>query len=529
MALRILHLEDDRHDAELIRSALEAGGLDCNIQHVKSRDEFERAVAQSNYDLILSDYSIPHYTGFSALEFARTSAPAVPFILLSGTLGEDLAVESLKAGATDYLLKDRLNRLVPAVQRAVREAQTEAEKKKIETQFLRNQRMESIGALAGGIAHDLNNILAPIIMAAQLLRQKLTDKNDLKLVDTLETSAQRGAGMVKQVLTFARGAEGERTAIHPRHLLSELRGMIAQTLPRSIEIRQKIPADLWFIKGDATQLYQVLMNLAINARDAMPNGGILEFHAQNAIVDYRLTASHPDARPGPYVLISVGDTGTGMPPQVLARIFEPFFTTKSPGKGTGLGLSTVVSIVKNHGGFVHIESSVGKGTQFDIYMPKHAESITPAARVPFPDLPLGKGELILVADDELALREITRMTLEQCGYRVCTAADGNEAVAAFNQRRSEISALVVDLMMPFMDGAAAIGAIKKRDPNIRYVICTGLSDSDKLTAFINDRNASILPKPYKTSDLLLALNHLLHPLTKSADLPASDHCNLKAA
>ena len=519
--IRILHLEDDRTDADLVRSILRSDGVDCEIQHAKSREEFERALTQSDFDLIISDYSIPQYTGFSALEFARGTVPTVPFILLSGTLGEELAVESLRAGATDYLLKDRLHRLVPAVRRAVRDAQEKIEKKKIETQFLRNQRMESIGALAGGIAHDLNNILAPIIMAAQLLRAKLHDESDLKLVDTLETSAQRGAGMVKQVLTFARGAEGERTAIHPRHLIAELRGMIAHTFPRSIEIKQKIAKDLWCIQGDATQLYQVLMNLAVNARDAMPEGGCLEFQAENALVDYRLTRYVADAKPGPYLRLSVRDSGSGIPPEVIERIFEPFFTTKAPGKGTGLGLSTVLNIVKMHGGFVQVESAVGKGTQFNVYLPKYADSDTAITPARFPDLPAGKGELILVADDELALREITRMTLEHFGYRVCTAADGNEAVSIFKQRRAEISALVIDLMMPFMDGAAAVLAIKGEDPHIRFIMCTGITDSDKLAALRDDPNGTVLQKPHKTSDLLLALNKLLQKGASSRQLKAA--------
>ncbi|HKQ38660.1 MAG TPA: response regulator [Verrucomicrobiae bacterium] len=528
--VRILHLEDDRRDAEMVRSILQADQLDCEIQLARSRGEFERALQQSDFDLILSDYSIPNYTGFSALEFARSAAPGVPFILLSGTLGEELAVESLRGGATDYLLKDRIHRLVPAIQRAVCEAREKAEKKKIETQFLRNQRMESIGALAGGIAHDLNNILAPIIMAAQLLRHKITDENDLKLIDTLEASAQRGAGMVKQVLTFARGAEGERSAIQVRHLLTELRAMIVHTFPRSIQIKQNFPNDLWTILGDATQLYQVFMNLAVNARDAMPNGGQLEFLVQNTVVDHRLTTLHPDVKPGPYLLISVRDTGTGMSPEVLKRIYEPFFTTKAPGKGTGLGLSTVVAIVKNHDGVVHIDSTVGHGTRFDVYLPKLAASQTALTPARSPELPVGKGQLILVADDELALRELMRITLEQFGYRVCTACDGNDALEVFIQHQSAIAAVVTDLMMPFIDGAAALASMKKRKPEIKFILCTGLAEQqEKLGPLAADPNGTMLLKPCKTSDLLIALHRVLHGSAPPLKEPSSANENLKAA
>ena len=286
------------------------------------------------------------------------------------------------------------------------------EKKRMESQFLRAQRMESIGTLAGGIAHDLNNVLSPILMAIDMLQMKATDDASRKWLDVLRTNAERGGNMVRQVLSFARGVEGERVALQPKHLIKEIVKILRETLPKSIEINFQIPKDLWIISADATQIHQVLMNLCVNARDAMPEGGSISIKAENVFVDENYARMHLEAKPGRFVMISVSDTGPGMTAEIQSRIFEPFFTTKEMTKGTGLGLSTALTIVKSHGGFINVYSELHKGSQFTLYLPAIDTPGSLDAAALQTDLPLGHGELILVVDDEESIREITRGTLE---------------------------------------------------------------------------------------------------------------------
>ncbi len=302
------------------------------------------------------------------------------------------------------------------------------ERKKLEAQLFRAQRMESIGTLASGIAHDINNVLSPIMLSLQLLQEKFTDDGSQKLIGILERSAQRGAGLIKQVQSFARGVEGERKSLQVIYLIFEIRQLAKETFPRNIEVKTDISKDLWTTYGDATQLHQVLMNLCVNARDAMPDGGILSISAENISIDESVARVNVDARVGLYVSITVSDTGIGIPVKIIDRIFEPFFTTKAPGKGTGLGLSTALAIVKSHGGFINVYSEVGKGTVFKVYLPAVTTDGKQKIQVQQPELPAGHGEYILVVDDEDQIREITRASLEKNGYRVLTASDGVEAI-----------------------------------------------------------------------------------------------------
>lgn len=301
------------------------------------------------------------------------------------------------------------------------------QKKQLEAQFLRAQRMESIGTLAGGIAHDLNNVLAPILMTAQLLETQLHDQRSQRLLPIVVANAKRGAALVKQVLSFARGLEGDRTVIQVKHLILEIQQIAKETFPKSIELSTDIGQNLWTVSGDATQLHQVLMNLSVNARDAMPDGGTLSISASNLVIDENYTRMNLEATVGAYIVITVADTGIGIPPAILDRIFEPFFTTKVLGKGTGLGLSTVVGIIKSHGGFVNVHSEVGKGTQFKVYLP--ASEVIETTELEEVESPTGHGELILVVDDEAAIREITETSLLTYNYKVLTASDGIEAIA----------------------------------------------------------------------------------------------------
>lgn len=383
------------------------------------------------------------------------------------------------------------------------------EKKKLEAQFLRAQRMESIGTLAGGIAHDLNNILSPIMLAVQMLQLKTADEASLKMLEILQTNAERGSGMIKQILSFARGVSGERVSVQLKHLIKEIAKILKETLPRSIEIQFKTPDDLWLINGDPTQLHQVLMNLCINARDAMPQGGALTLVAENCVVDETYAEMTADARPGRYVRVTVTDNGAGIKPENLARIFDPFFTTKEVGHGTGLGLSTVLGIVKGHQGFINVYSETGKGSEFRIYLPAHETAQPQLTTLPPVQLPRGNGELILVVDDEAAIRQIASTTLEAFNYRVLTASDGAEAIALFAHQRTEIKAVVTDLMMPLMDGLALIRALRKLAPDIRIIASSGLASHGKTAEVSNEGAQAFLPKPYTASLLLQTLARVL--------------------
>ncbi len=383
------------------------------------------------------------------------------------------------------------------------------EKKQMEAQFLRAQRMESIGTLAGGIAHDLNNVLSPILMAIDTLQLKTTDETSKRWFEVLRANAERGGNMVRQVLSFARGVEGERVALQPKHLIKEIVKILRETLPKSIEINFKIPQDLWLISADATQMHQVLMNLCVNARDAMPEGGSITINAENVVLDENYARMHFEAKAGRFVAINVSDTGSGMSQEIQSRIFEPFFTTKEMSKGTGLGLSTALTIVKSHGGFINLYSELHKGSQFALYLPALDAPGTIESAAAETDLPFGNGELILVVDDEESIREITHGTLETFGYKVLTASDGTEALAIYADRKNEIAVVLTDMVMPFMDGPATIRALQQMNPHVRIIAASGLGAGQRAGEGTLDGVAVFLNKPYTAEKLLKTLAQVL--------------------
>jgi two-component system, cell cycle sensor histidine kinase and response regulator CckA len=380
------------------------------------------------------------------------------------------------------------------------------EKKQLEQQFLRAQRLESLGTLASGIAHDLNNVLTPILSVAQLLPLRLPNIDDRSknLLTILETSAHRGADLIKQILSFAQGIEGKHLCIQPAHLLIDIQKIVQQTLPKSIEIARSIPADLWTVLGDLTQLHQVLMNLCINARDAMPQGGTLSIVATNRSIDAAFASGYLDAQVGDYVVISVSDTGTGIQPQLLHRIFDPFFTTKAVGKGTGLGLSAVLGIIKTHGGFIDIQSQVNQGTQIDVYLPASHTPIQ--SEQDAATLPSGRQQLILAIDDERAIGELIKSTLETYNYRVITAESGAEALEMYVNRVEEIDLVLIDMMMPVMDGLSTITALHQLNPDLPVVAMSGLSSAESIAQAKRFGCRHFLPKPYTTGDLLQVIS-----------------------
>ncbi|HTX66097.1 MAG TPA: ATP-binding protein, partial [Opitutaceae bacterium] len=383
------------------------------------------------------------------------------------------------------------------------------ERKHLEAQYLRAQRMESIGMLAGGIAHDLNNVLAPIVMAIQLLRMRHADASSQKLLATIEASAQRGADLVRQVLTFARGLEGQHLLVHPKLVVRDVEKLIKETFHKSIEVSSRIDPDIWPVPGDPTQLHQVLMNLCVNARDAMPHGGRITLTAANARIDEQYAAMIPQLRAGLYVVLEVQDTGTGMPPEVQRHLFEPFYTTKEPGKGTGLGLSTALTIVKNHDGAITCVSEAGQGTTFKIFLPASTETALARGTVPAATPPRGNGETILVVDDEASILSISRQALEAFGYEVLTASNGAEALALFAQQRARIAAVLTDMAMPVLDGAALIYALRRIDPGVKVIAASGLKGNAQSMEPFGLGTASFLSKPFTAETMLQAIHEAL--------------------
>ncbi|MBC8039226.1 MAG: PAS domain S-box protein, partial [Opitutaceae bacterium] len=384
------------------------------------------------------------------------------------------------------------------------------DKKKLEHQFLRAQRMESIGTLAGGIAHDLNNVLSPVMMAVDLLKLDETDPYKLSLLETVDTSARRGADMVGQVLSFARGMEGRRVEVQIKHVIRDVEKISHDTFPKNIQIRAQIEKPLWTLTGDPTQLHQVLLNLCVNARDAMPEGGRLTITAENVQIDAHYAAMNIEAKPGPHVAVEVEDTGTGIPQGIIDKIFDPFFTTKEVGKGTGLGLSTSIAIIKGHAGFIRVYSEPGKGTRFRVYLPASSSAAHPGSAAAQPvELPRGNGERVLVVDDETSIRDVTRQTLERFGYEVLLACDGAEAVTLYNAQRDRIALVITDMMMPVMDGAATIHALTKINPDIRIIAASGITANGGVAKAASLGVKHFLPKPYTASTLLKILRQVL--------------------
>lgn len=383
------------------------------------------------------------------------------------------------------------------------------EQKLTKEHLFRAQRMESIGTLAGGIAHDLNNILSPILMSVEMLRMSKPDAETDRWLEMIKENAERGADMVKQVLTFARGMSGERIPVQMRHVIKDLVRVLQETLPKTIDVKFNIRSDLWTILADPTQMHQVLMNICINARDAMPAGGTLTITAKNVSIDENYARMNIDAVPGDFVLLSISDTGTGMTPDVVERIFDPFFTTKDIGKGTGLGLSTTLTIVKSHGGFLNVYSEARKGTRFSIYLPS-AEAGTAAEKVETAKvIPSGNGQLILVVDDETNIREVTEATLQRFGYRTLAVSDGTGALAVYAQQKGMIDAVITDMAMPFMDGEALVRALKKMDPDVRIITMSGLISAEQTAELRRLKVGDFLSKPFTAETLLTALHKVL--------------------
>lgn len=397
------------------------------------------------------------------------------------------------------------------------------EHKKAQARYQRARRLESISTLTGGIAHDLNNALAPIAIGVDLLRHQNSDPSIEHLLNQIESSVRRGADVIRQMLTFSKGAEMDYSLIQTRHVVENIIILTRETFPKNIQIQSSINEDLWPIYGNASHLQQILTNLCDNARDAMPQNGVLSIKTANMELDENFVQLNPEARTGPHVMIELKDTGIGMPAEIQDKIFDPFFTTKGIGQGSGLGLSTAMGLVKNHAGFIQVDSKPGQGSTMRVYLPATPASIpgeTPVEKTPDLDhLPHGDHQLILLVEDEPLVRDITRETLLRFNYRVVTANDGVEALKVFSQQQTDIQAVVTDLAMPMMDGIATIRALRQINPNIKIITMSGAASKTKAVEAQNLGVGISLAKPFSAGPLLEALYQVLHGPTIGQPTP----------
>ena len=528
--LHILHLEDDPNDVALVQFTLEAEGIACAITCVQNRDDFVAALERGGIDLILSDFSMPAFSGPSATEIVRIKWPAIPLILVSGTLGEERAIDSLKSGATDYVLKERLARLAPAVRRAMQEVEARAERRRLEAQFIEGQKMEVLGQLAGGVAHDFNNILAVIMGCGELITSALDPESPLqKYTSAIGHASERAAGLTRQLLVFSRKQKVLPVVLDLNDAMKDMHQMLRRLIGENIEMKIVPGQGIGRVKAGSGYVGQLLMNLVVNARDAMPKGGKLTLATRNVTLDESYAHTHPGAVPGDYVMLSVSDTGTGMTEEVKARLFEAFFTTKPKGKGTGLGLATCQTIVKQSGGHIRVYSQVGRGTTFNIYFPRVEEPLDAVARLAETG-PLPRGtETLLFVEDDPSVRHLVRGALEAQGYEVLSASNGQDALhVARDHKGSPIRLAVTDVIMPLMDGQVMAKSLRITYPGLKILFTSGYTDDAITHHGVLETDVEFLPKPYTPATLARKVREMLdngsarHPAVETVQSPV-DH------
>lgn len=513
--LRLLQLEDNPVDAELILSIINEGGISCEASRVDRRDTFITALKEGLFDLILADYSLPGFDGITALSLARQLRPELPFIFVSGTLGEELAIDAMHRGATDYILKQRLGRLVPSLQRAIRELQERQERARVEEalhhsekQLQQAQKMEAVGRLAGGLAHDFNNLLTVIMGHAQVLLADMSATHPYRpKVEEMQKAGERAATLIRQLLTFSRKQPSTPKVLSVNPLITNFETMMRRLIGEDLDLTLKLSSQDLRIKADPAQIEQVLMNLVVNARDAMPKGGKLTI--ETSLIELTRTPMYHVQPPalGTFIRLSVSDTGCGMPPDVLAHIFEPFFTTKEEGKGTGLGLSTVFGIVTKTEGAIDVTSRLGQGSRFDVYFPSVRSNADQSAPAELPRSSARGHETILLAEDDASVRDLVRDELKKLGYRVLDSKNGLEACLVATQQVGNFQLLLTDVVMPGMSGTELAQHLRIIKPDLRILFMSGYADDVGIG--VTDQLCDYLQKPFTPEVLGQRIRRLL--------------------
>ncbi len=508
--LNVLMVEDSQDDAELAFAELRRAGFDPKWKRVETEPDFLAEIKKSP-DIILSDYSMPEFSGLRAAKLLQESGLNIPFILISGTVGEEVAVEAMKHGATDYLLKDRIVRLGSAVKRALLEVQERAERKRLEEQFIQAQKMEVVGHLAGGVAHDFNNILSVIIGYGDLMMSELAaDSLPHKCAEEIRQAADRAVALTQQLLVFSRKQTVRMVVLDLNDALKGLDKMLHRLIGENVELSIVPGKQIGRIRADSGQIGQVLMNLVVNARDAMPNGGKLKIETSNAALDENFAEAHENVKAGEYVMLAVSDTGAGMTAEVKARLFEAFFTTKPKGKGTGLGLATCQTIVKQCGGGIEVQSELGKGATFKIYFPRVEQPLDAAVK-PAQAQPLAHGtETLLLVEDEPSVRHLACSILESRGYNVLSANNGQEGLRVARECAGPpIRLVITDVIMPQMNGKVMAEWLKTIYPDVKILFTSGYTDDAIARHGVLEPGIAYLPKPYTPAALTQKVRELL--------------------
>ncbi|MBV8375722.1 MAG: response regulator [Verrucomicrobia bacterium] len=510
-SLHILYLEDDLNDAELVRLTLQAAGIRCEITCLQDREEFIYALEQGGVDLVISDSVLPHFDGLSAVAMVRERWPDLPVILVSGKSGEELAVDSLKSGATDYILKEHLSRLPRAVSRAMQEVEQRVERRRLESHVIEAQKMEVIGQLVSGVAHDFNNILAVIIGYSDLITSDLVQDTPLRrYIEEIRHASERAAGLTRQLLVFGRKETVQPVVLDLNGVVNDLNKMLGRLVDANIEMETIPGKRLGHIRADPGHIGQVLMNMVVNARDAMPNGGRITIATSNVRLDESYARAHKGATPGDHVMLSVSDTGTGMTDEVKGLLFEAFFTTKPAGKGTGLGLATCQTIVQQSGGHIAVSSELGRGSTFKIYFPRVAQPLDVTARPLQPGPLPGGAETLLFVEDEPSVRHLACSVLENLGYEVLSASNGKDALHVAREHKGQpIRLVVTDVIMPLMGGKVMAEWLKATFPNLKILFTSGYTDDAISHHGVLDTGVEFLPKPYTPATLARKVRHLL--------------------